>query len=105
MEPIPCNGCTICCKGDAIRILPQDDPTQYQTVPHERYPGHLMLAHKLNGDCIYLTEQGCGIHDAKPQMCKELDCRDLARKFTRKQALKLIGSLRVWNKGRQLICR
>jgi Fe-S-cluster containining protein len=105
MNNVPCNGCTLCCKGDAIRILPQDDPLKYQTVPHERFPGHLMLDHKPNGDCIYLTPEGCAIHDDKPQMCKELDCRILARKFKRKDLERFSLPVRVWNKGRSLIGR
>ena len=53
---VPCNGCTLCCRGGAIRILPEDDATQYQTVPHDHFPGQLMLDHKENGECVYLAE-------------------------------------------------
>ena len=33
---VPCDDCTLCCRGDAISIHPElgDDASQYQTVPH-----------------------------------------------------------------------
>jgi hypothetical protein len=105
MGNVPCKGCTLCCQGDAIRILPEDDATQYQTVPHEYFPGKLMLAHKENGDCIYLASDGCGIHDRKPRMCREMDCRRIARAVKKKDLKRLGVPVRVWNKGRILACR
>ena len=36
---VPCNGCTLCCKGDAVRLLPGDDKTKWATVPHASMPG------------------------------------------------------------------
>lgn len=102
---VPCNGCTLCCQGDAIRLLPGDDPSQYQTEPHERFEGQLMLAHKANGDCIYLTSGGCSIHDRKPQMCRDMDCRKIARRFKRGDLKRLNCPVKVWNRGRQLIGR
>lgn len=65
-------------------------------------PGHLMLAHKENGDCIYLGVGGCSIHDRKPRMCREMDCRNIARGVTYSRARK-IGIVAVWRKGRQLL--
>jgi hypothetical protein len=104
--PVPCNGCTACCRnGDALRLLPEDDPTQYQTVPHAFMRGHLMLDHQANGDCIYLTAEGCSIHDRKPLMCREMDCRNLAKAITWTQMRK--GAVRipmaVWRRGRELL--
>jgi Fe-S-cluster containining protein len=51
---VPCNGCTLCCKGDAIRLTEEDNPEEYSTEPHPYISGALVLAHKPNGDCIYL---------------------------------------------------
>lgn len=65
MSSVPCAGCTLCCRTDAIRLLPDDDASQYQTEPHPHHPGSLMLAHKADGSCIYLTEAGCGINAAR----------------------------------------
>lgn len=102
---VPCNGCTLCCLGDAIRILSADDPTRYQTVPHEHFPGQLMLDHKANGECIYLTDSGCGIHGTKPTMCVEMDCRRVAKMLKKRDLKRYNVPLRVWNKGRSLACR
>ncbi len=100
---VPCNGCTLCCHGDAIRLLGVDDPAQYQTEPHDWMPGHLMLAHKPNGDCIYLGESGCTIHERKPQMCREMDCRLVAHHLGYTQARKANIQIAVWHKGRALL--
>ena len=104
---VPCNGCTLCCQGDAIRLLEEDDPGMYLTEPHPYIPGALMLAHKPNGDCIYISENGCGIHAYAPALCRAADCRALAFKYNFEMALKLheVGSidLRVWDKGNELI--
>ena len=106
INSVPCNGCTLCCQGDAIRLLPGDDPTLYQTVPHDYDARFLMLAHKPNGDCVYLGAAGCTIHATKPQMCREMDCRIVAKIISYTQARKLDrkGQLKlsVWWHGRRL---
>lgn len=85
--PVPCNGCTACCKYGAIVLHPEhgDDPTQYATkqVVHP-LTGKVttMLQHKKNGDCIYLGVGGCTIHGRAPIICREFDCRRFYLKFT-----------------------
>lgn len=108
-NPVPCNGCTECCKRDAIRLMPQDDASQYKTEPHP-YPtpdGDRMLAHKPNKDCWYLGEGGCTIHDRRPYLCRQFDCRTLVDALTYTQARKLVkrGGLQgaVWRRAKQLI--
>jgi Fe-S-cluster containining protein len=104
MSNVPCNGCTRCCHGDAIRILPNDDASKWQTVPHAVMPGHLMLAHKPNGDCIYLEATGCSIQSDKPQMCQEMDCRVIARAMTFTEARKTKAlPIAIWRRGRDLL--
>ena len=104
---VPCNGCTHCCRGDAVRIMPHEDLTQYKTEPHPFFVGDYMLAHKVNGDCIYLGENGCTIHECKPQQCREMDCRRIAAMMTFTNARKLHKQrglpLAVWRKGRELL--
>ena len=106
MSHVPCNGCTLCCHGDAVRLLPADEPNQYITESHPYIKGALMLAHKPDGACIYLGAGGCTIHDTSPQQCKEMDCRRIAAKITFTQARKLSKNghfnLQVWAKGRFL---
>lgn len=78
---VPCAGCTLCCQGEAIFLHPEhgDIPVLYQTVPAVNpvtQTPSLMLAHKPNGDCIYLDRAtGCTIHDRAPAICREFDCR------------------------------
>lgn len=85
-------------------MLPSDDVSQYQVVPHDTKPNELMLDHKPNGECIYLDQFGCTIHERRPQMCREMDCRLVARALTYTQARKLHNfPLPVWKKGRELL--
>lgn len=101
---VPCDGCTRCCVGDSIRMLPGDDMSQYRVERHNRMAGAWMLAHKPNGDCIYLHESGCTIHNRRPQMCREMDCRLLAKRLTFTQVRKLQGfPMPVWKRGRELL--
>ncbi len=104
---VPCNGCTRCCKGDAVRILETEDPRNWKTEVHPIFISKLMLAHKPNRDCRYLGSNGCTIHETKPQMCKDMDCRNIARAYTFTQARKLAAKnmLRfpVWKRGRELL--
>lgn len=101
---VPCAGCTRCCRGDAVRLLPADDASSYLTEPPPWGHGHLMLAHKRNGECIYLTNTGCGIHDRSPQQCREMDCRLIAQRLNYTQAKKVRGlKIEVWHRGRELL--
>ena len=104
---VPCNGCTLCCQGDAIRLTEEDKSEEYQTEPHPYINGALMLAHKSNGDCIYLIDNGCCIHDHAPSLCKSADCRSIALKYDFSTAMKLHQmkriDIRVWDKGNELL--
>jgi hypothetical protein len=107
---VPCNGCTLCCQGgDAIRILPGEDASQWATEPHPFVEGALMLAHKRNGDCLYLGDigqgkLGCTIHGKNPLICRRMDCRVIATKIGFTHARKHPGlNMLVWNKGKQLL--
>lgn len=101
---VPCNGCTLCCHNDLVRLLPGDDETRYLTEPHPLFQGQRMLAHKPNGDCIYLNEFGCGIHGYAPRQCREMDCRVIASRVTWTQARKIAHfNMRVWRRGKDLL--
>jgi hypothetical protein len=107
MNAVPCNGCTLCCQRDAIRLEAEDRPEDYQTEPHPYLPGALMLAHKPNGECVYLDAQGCSIHGRAPSLCRVADCRAVALQvdFETARQLHLQGRLdfRVWDRGHELI--
>ena len=104
---VPCSGCTLCCQGDAVRLEPEDRAADYLTEPHPYIPGARMIAHKPNGECVYLTDTGCGIHDRAPSLCRSADCRLLAASmdFDTARNLHLKGrlDLRIWDKGKRLL--
>lgn len=108
--PLVCGTCTLCCQNDAVRLLPQDDPEQYQTATHPTKPGALMLAHQANGDCIYLDRaKGCTIHATKPTQCRTMDCRVYPLVWPTKSKFRKVtgptGPARVWQQGRQLLAQ
>lgn len=107
MENVPCDGCTLCCHRDLVRILPHEDATKYCVRPHPTMRGAFVLDHKPNGDCIYLGDGGCTRHADKPQMCREMDCRRIARAVSFTHARKLARGgrlpLPVWKRGRELL--
>lgn len=102
MSNVPCAGCHLCCRNDAVRLLPHEDASKFITEPHPIIPGTRMLAHKPDGDCIYLAPYGCTIHDRKPQLCREMDCRRIAERVKRKHAVDA-GMAGVWDRGRELL--
>ena len=83
--PVPCDGCTRCCRGfQQIMLQPEDNPDDYRTTPAisalTGKPG-LMLQQKPNGDCIYVSAEGCTIHGRTPAVCRTFDCRKMALKI------------------------
>ena len=104
---VPCNGCTLCCQRDAVRLEAEDLRMDYRTEPHPYVPGALMIAHKPGGECIYLNARGCSIHGRAPLMCRSADCRSIALKidFETARRLHLNGRLdfRVWDQGNRLL--
>lgn len=66
-----------------------------------------MIAHKPNGDCVYLAGNGCTIHGRAPALCRAADCRSLALKYDLRtaQTLHMTGRLNfdVWDRGNRLI--
>ena len=105
---VPCNGCTACCRGDVVRILPHEDAKRWRTMPHPKIEGALALAHK-GGNCVYLTDASCDIHGKQPEMCRSMDCRLLVSSLPRQhvQYLVSIGALQrdVVKRGRELLRR
>lgn len=99
---VPCNGCTLCCHNDAVRLLPGDNPSQYFTEPHPYFHDERMLAHSESRDCIYMKESGCSIHSTRPQQCREMDCRVMAQRISLAEA-RFMDILPVWRRGRELL--
>ena len=107
IKNVPCHGCTLCCQQDAVRLEKEDLSFEYQTEPHPFVPGALMLAHKPNGECVYLENNGCSIHDHAPSLCRLADCRSLALRFDYETARQLHAidrlDIRVWDQGHNLL--
>lgn len=107
---VPCNGCVRCCLHDAVRILPHEDASQWETEPHPYLPGARMLAHKRDERgvvCVYLGSQGCTIHAYRPQQCRTMDCRLVAQRTPYSKARRYdkrgIFPMAVWQQGKILL--
>jgi hypothetical protein len=77
---VPCGSCQHCCTHEWIFLRPEEGDVAeiYETVdiisPATGLPAKA-LAHKPNGDCIYLSGSGCTIHGRHPAVCRAFDCR------------------------------
>lgn len=110
MASVPCNGCTACCKNELLFLHPEmgDKEDSYETQPaFNPVTGKrgVALKQKPNGDCIYLGNTGCTIHDRAPAICKEFDCRRfflrLGSRVERRKLLKTgLVTKDVYNAGR-----
>lgn len=49
--------------------------------------GYAVLDRKANGECTYLTPEGCGIHGSAPQICQRFDCRELVQRTSQGQQI------------------
>lgn len=106
MKPLKCNQCTLCCQGDAIRKLPNDND-DLKWVEHDQIPNAFMLDHKPNRDCIYLIDNvGCELHftELKPEQCQSMDCRNITKLVSKNKA-KELGIYPTWKRGKELINR
>lgn len=109
---VPCNGCTLCCRGDAVFLHPElgDDPKSYET---ESYPHPLsgadapILKHGDDGNCVYLGPAGCTIYDRRPVMCRAFDCRkffmSMDRNTRRQGVRRKLFDVAVLDRGRELL--
>lgn len=94
VRTVPCDGCTACCEHDLIVLHPEcgDNPAQFETV-RIKHPltgkRAFALKRKPEGGCIYLERGvGCTIHDRRPTICREFDCRGFVRMLGVLNALK-----------------
>ena len=82
---VPCNGCTVCCRGRAIRPLYPERGDVVEDYEHQYVRGVPALAWSEGGDCIYVGSDGCTIHDRRPSLCRGYDCRIEYLSLTRQQ--------------------
>ncbi len=78
---IKCGTCKKCCQwgdeGHKIGAVLRTREALAGKHKFHRVGGVCRLDAKRNGDCTYLGEDGCTIHDAKPHSCTLFDCREL----------------------------
>lgn len=81
---VACNGCTACCRGEAIFLQPDDNPLLFETVevydPTKKRFGR-MLKQTEDLACIYLGDGGCTIHERRPIICRVFDCAAMVAKL------------------------
>jgi hypothetical protein len=70
-------------------------------------PPQIIIDRLPNGDCFYLGEHGCTIHDRAPWICRDFDCRAALRnsdRIGRKLAIKR-GQMtkEIFARGRELL--
>lgn len=89
--PVPCGGCTACCRtGGFIFLYPDkgDNEDIYQT---ERAIDPIAgretrrLKQKPDSSCIYLGDKGCTIINSAPHVCRVFDCRTYFRSLPPKE--------------------
>lgn len=77
-----CNGCTACCRGDTVEILPHETGA-WQSVYKD---GRRFLAKREeDGNCVYLAAHGCMIHGQNPQQCQTFNCVTFFKGLTRNE--------------------
>lgn len=105
---VPCNGCNLCCRGEAIILLADegDDIASYEHVLVDipGLPPQAVLKKGADGNCIYLGPTGCTIHDRAPKICKHFDCRGWYLSKTRAERRRMISqghaSKEIFDAGR-----
>ena len=108
LPPLVCAGCTLCCHRTIIPVIPGEDPDS-STYETEIVNGAHVLAHKPDGDCVYLEVGGCGIYERRPVLCRMFDCRGLARQYSMKEWKIILkkkpqfADIKVVKQGRKLI--
>jgi Fe-S-cluster containining protein len=85
---VDCNGCKACCYS-LIILQPSDNPANYAT--EQLSNGHLALARRPNGECVYLGPKGCSIWPEHPTICKAFDCARHYLTFSRKQRRQMLA--------------
>jgi Fe-S-cluster containining protein len=105
---VPCDGCTLCCRGDLIILHPDegDRLSEYETEivrnpVTTRYD--FALKRHADGACVYLGEGGCTIYGRRPVICRSFDCRRVAQAALSARLAGRDFSPDVLQRGRELL--
>lgn len=79
---VPCGDCTGCCtSGYSVQLRPEDQraraliPDAWVVRPPGFPSGHLTVPARPDGTCPMLSAGQCSIYAARPQTCRDYDCR------------------------------
>lgn len=79
---VPCGACVGCCISSYPIPLRPEDRRAIDEVPVEFYAhtssGQILMTPRENGACPMFHSGLCTIYDARPQTCKDYDCRIFA---------------------------
>ncbi len=82
---VPCGDCVGCCTSSYyIPLRPSDAatlekvPDAYLTKSQQPPDGTWMMGYKANGHCPMFDGKGCSVYKARPQTCRDYDCRVFA---------------------------
>lgn len=85
---IECGSCVACCRlTPSVRLLPGfDEPKLYATTDDGT-----RIAPDGTGGCRYiLPDGGCAVHDFKPALCRDYDCRKHMRQLSDRERIERI---------------
>jgi len=97
---VPCNGCRACCLHDMIPLMRERGGRiwLYEREVIASASGRTaVLQCGKTGECIYLGQDGCTIHDRAPAICRAFDCREMFLRKTRAERLAMVKSGMVSN--------
>lgn len=82
---VPCGTCNACCRASyIIHIRPEETEALARIPKSLLFPapglpkGNVLMSHDANGNCPMLIDEHCSIYDARPQTCRDFDCRIFA---------------------------
>ena len=80
---VRCDGCTICCRHQAVVLLPEEGDNLAVLKRHVQMGDALVLERTAAGDYVYLEEGGCSVWKDRPSVCRSFDCRGLFLSLSR----------------------
>jgi Fe-S-cluster containining protein len=82
---VPCGACRGCCRSSMfIHIRPEEKETLSRIPRALLFPapglpkGHVLMGYDAKGECPMFRENACSIYEARPQTCRNYDCRIFA---------------------------
>lgn len=71
---VPCGECKACCSHINAQLFPHELKLNFKT-KFSKADNKYHLKRLVNGNCVYLNDLGCSIHNRVPTVCRTFDCR------------------------------